>query len=186
MTKYNPYVMVAASPVTYAQDDTAMAISYAGTVVATLDIKSYKLQRHHVNYQTRCNLHPHCARPAKINHEVLASDATYKVCHIAWQIFQQERDFYFARKQAQLTMQLERSGLTVPQMLEVLHSFNQFCQPAPRDFTSGCTRQLTRILQTRMPEGTEKEAAELIRICKDNEVNVATCIRYVVLNARKI
>jgi hypothetical protein len=165
------------------QTNQLLAIKYNAVEVAALEVTNYKIQFNVVSYKTRCNLVPHAARPAlKLWEDAQAVEALTEVCHAVWSIYQQERDFYFARKQAQLVLQLDKSDLPVDKKLQVLAWFNAHFQPCLRDFVAGATRQLKRILQSRMPQDLQRDASELLSLCNGRGINVVTLVRYVVLN----
>ena len=165
------------------QTNQLLTIKYNGNAVANLEVTNYKIQFNLVTFKSRCNLAPHAARPAlNLWQDAQAIPALTELCQVVWAIYQQERDFYFARKQAQLVMQLDKTELTVDTKLQILNWFNEHFQPCLRDFVAGANRQIKRILQSRMPEHLQAQASELLRLCNDKGINIVTLVRYVVLN----
>lgn len=173
-----------------------LLVIYAGsTELARLDVSNHKIQYNPVSYRERCYTTQAqvdnaaivlgCAMPELPTTQDFQT-AVAEVCAHAWHTLYVERQHYFLRKQSQLTTAIMDSNLEVTEQIEVLGWFSAHFQPTYTGHFTGGSRQLARILQTRMPQDLQAQAVQLVNYTELAGCELQKLARLVVLKTQKL
>lgn len=177
------------------QTNRVLRITCNGNSLACLDVSNYKIQSHAATYRERVYTTQEqvdnaatvagCMLP-ELPTTADFQEATEEVCAHAWHTLYTERQHYFLRKQSQLTIAVTDSQLTLEEQIEVLGWFLAHFQPTYTGHFTGGSRQLARILQTRMPRELQPAAKYLLTYVEESHCDLQRLIRYVVLKTQKL
>lgn len=173
-----------------------LLVVYAGAhELARLDVSNHKIQYTPATYRSRSYTSQQqidnattvlgCSLPELPTTEDF-QQAVAEVCAHAWHTLYVERQHYFLRKQSQLTNSIMDSNLEVNDQIEVLGWFSAHFQPTYTGHFVGGSRQLARILQTRMPLNLQPAAKYLLTYAEDSCCDLQRLVRFVVLKTQKL